>query len=95
MKNIERSLWILLLMCSTAYAGRILTPPPLPTLPKDLSFYLKSIQEKINVMEVVDTAPNGTRQGDNGEFILYNNSGTYELWVNSSSGGGTSWQRIS
>ena len=42
--------------------------------------------------EVVTSAVNGSRKGKKGEYVFYNNGGTFELWVNSD--GSTAWQQI-
>lgn len=91
MKTLERTFWILLIATS-AFAGRITNPPPLADSPKALQFYLQEIKSKINVFEITETAPNAARNGVVGEHIIYNNAGTFTLWVNSD--GGTTWKQI-
>lgn len=53
---------------------------------------IKTLFDYVSRGEVVTTAPNGNRRSKKGEFVFYNNSGTFELWVNSD--GSTTWQQI-
>jgi len=57
-------------------------------LDKDLS----QLYQWTSRLEIVDTAPNGSKTGRKGYVILYNNSGTFELWVNTD--GSTTWQQL-
>jgi hypothetical protein len=57
-------------------------------LDKDLT----QIFDFISRGDVVTTAPNGSKSGKKGEFVFYNNSGTFSLWVNTTSS--TVWQQI-
>lgn len=74
--------FLLLLLTSICYAGKISAPPPLPTTDKNLQFYLKEIESNFHVLSVVTSDPDGSRNGKAGEMIIYNNSGTYYLAVN-------------
>jgi hypothetical protein len=67
---------------SIAYAGIISSPPPLPDEPPAEQAYLQEIYDNINKLEIVTVAPNGSKKGKKGQVILYNNSGTFTLWVN-------------
>lgn len=53
---------------------------------------IKQIYDWLSKDDVTTTAPNGSRQGRVGERVLYNNAGTFELWVNTD--GSTVWQQI-
>lgn len=57
-------------------------------LDKDLS----TVFSYISRADVADVSPNGNQQGRIGDFVLYNNGGSFELWVNTS--GDTTWQRV-
>ena len=41
---------------------------------------------------VSTTAPNGNISGRQGQFCLYNNSGTYTVWINTT--GSTVWEQV-
>jgi len=70
----------------------ISTPPPLSGEPAQEQAYFSEIYNGINRMDVVTSAPNGTLKGVLGQPVLYNNSGTFTLWVNTDSD--TTWQQI-
>ena len=74
-------------------ADKIASPPPLPTMPAPLQHYLQSLWENKDIPEVTTTAPNNNRQAREGKLVIYNNSGTYELWVKTNVDS-TDWQKI-
>ena len=61
--------------------------------PVELQQNLQTLYENQSVVNITTTAPNGSRQGKVGEVIVYNNSGTYENWVNTD--GVTAWSKSS
>ena len=77
---------------SIALAGKISTPPPLSDISPALQAYLKEISQNINKFQITTSAPDGTRKGVKGEPILYNNSGSFTLWINID--GDIDWQQI-
>lgn len=80
------------LLITSAYAGKINSPPPLSDEPPAEQAYFQEIYENINKFQVTSTAPNASRKGVQGEPIIYNNTGTLELWVNYDSN--LTWQKI-
>ena len=72
------------------WAGNITQPPVIQD--KVTREYLKTIADNLHKFEITTTAPNGSRRGDKGEAILYNNAGTFQLWINTD--GNTAWQQI-
>jgi hypothetical protein len=62
--------------------------------PEDVQKLVSSISEAFNQLDVLTTttAPNGNISGREGQLALYNNSGSYELWI--CVDGGTTWQQI-
>ena len=44
-------------------------------------------------LKVTGTAPNGATAGADGELVIYNNAGTYELWAKNG-GAGTLWNKV-
>lgn len=82
---------------SNVYADFIPPPPPLQKLPVELQQYLRTISDNFNNLDVVTTTPNGNRYGKIGDLIIYNNSGTFELFVNTTGTETTPttvWQQI-
>lgn len=57
-------------------------------LDKDIT----TLYDWISRLDITTTAPNGSKTGFKGEGILYNNSGKFELWVNTD--GATAWQNV-
>lgn len=85
-------LLIFCLITTYAFAGLLPAPPVLRNTPVEQQHYLRNLYENINNLEVTTTAPNGNIKAEKGDAIIYNNSGTFELWVNSD--GSTTWQNI-
>lgn len=83
---------LILLFSTQVYAGKISAPPPLKDLPVSLQHYLKQLYDNFHVLEITTTAPNGNKKGTKGQIVIYNNSGTFELWVNTTSL--TVWQQF-
>lgn len=66
------------------------SPPPLETEPVSEQHYLFELYSHMNRPDVTTTAPNGNVKAKQNTVILYNNAGTYSLWVNTD--GNTTWQ---
>lgn len=62
--------------------------------PEEVEKLVSSLSEAFDQLDVMysTTAPNGSISGRQGQLCLYNNSGTYSLWVNTT--GSTVWQQI-
>jgi len=62
--------------------------------PKDLARLITSISEIADECDTLytETAPNGNISARQGRVALYNNSGTYTLWINTD--GGTIWTEL-
>jgi hypothetical protein len=65
------------------------------TKPADLQKLLSTISELAASLDVLTStdAPNGSISAREGRLCVYNNSGTYSLWVNTT--GSTVWQNVS
>ena len=74
------------------YSANLSQPPILKDEPLAEQQYLRDLYDNHNKFEITTTAPNGSRRGEKGYGVIYNNSGTLELWVNSD--GATAWQKI-
>jgi hypothetical protein len=83
---------VLVVFAGYSYAANLSQPPIDRKMPIQTRQYLKEIADKNNIFEVTTTAPNGSRRGKKGEGIIYDDSGTLELWVNYD--GDTTWQKI-
>jgi hypothetical protein len=58
---------------------------------KNLTSYLKDAFRDLDIIYST-SAPNGNIGASRGRTCLYNNSGTYTIWVNTD--GGTTWQQV-
>ncbi len=81
----------------SAFADKVSSPPPLQGKYEDsrsaIQHYLTELSSNIHSPDITVTAPNGSRRGRNGTLVIYNNGGTYELWVKDNVDS-TSWQKI-
>ena len=59
---------------------------------QQLSAILAELAEQLDTLYTT-TAPNGNISARQGRIALYNNSGTYTTWINTT--GSTVWQQIS
>lgn len=82
-----------LLLIVVLFSGYKTKEPP-KIEDKDTSEYLKILRNKIDVFEVVTTAPNGNYNGRYGQNVVYKNGTDYSLWTCVSSPSGTSWQIV-
>ncbi len=82
---------ICMFLCTSLYAHDIAQPPVLKD-DKALVDYLKTIADNYNTPTITTTAPNGNIIGEKGHLIIYNNSGTFELWVNKD--GSKTWSKV-
>ena len=62
--------------------------------PEDVEKLVAGISEIADSLDILYslTAPNGNISGRQGQICLYNNSGTYTVWINST--GSTVWQQV-
>jgi hypothetical protein len=62
--------------------------------PNDIQRLTSIISELADSLDtlVSTTAPNGNISGRQGQVCLYNNSGTYTVWINTT--GSTVWEQI-
>lgn len=77
-----------------ALAGNIKQPPIIPDIPIQMELYLQEIADNFNVLQEVTSEPNGNVRGRKNEIVIYNDDGTREIWVNTTEGGGTTWQQL-
>lgn len=81
----------LILICVVVFCGYKTREPP-KVDDKKIAEYLKILYNKINILEVLTSTPNGVVTGSYGEVVLLNNSGTYYLEICTSSPSGTVWK---
>jgi hypothetical protein len=88
------ALLLSLLMVSAAYAGDI--PEPKPVADKNISDYLKKIQDNWQNWIPVTTSPNGNRIGRFGDVVVYDNAGILGWYMNTTTGPntGTAWTQV-
>jgi len=75
----------------TVGAGIIGSPPP-SEIPVQTQQYLFNIWQNMNRPAIVTSDPNGSRKGKKGDLVLFNNSGTFSLKVNTDAS--TTWQSL-
>ena len=92
---------ILITSSSVVYAFRMPKPTKIteinPASLKQLNDALEQLWNITNgryTYSISTIAPNGNLKGLTGDAIIYNNSGTFELWINDGTGNGTVWQKI-
>jgi len=72
----------LLLAVTVCLAAEIPAPPPLPDETAVEQDYFQKIYRNINRWDIVTSAPDGVLKGVKGQPVLYNNAGTWTLWIN-------------
>ena len=72
----------LLLVVTVCLAAEIPAPPPLPDETAVEQDYFQKIYRNINRWDIVTSAPDGVLKGVKGQPVLYNNAGTWTLWIN-------------
>jgi len=77
-------------------ADKISTPPPLRDTWEDagpaVQHYLQEISNNFHRLPVTTTTPNTNRKGLKGEMVIFNDSGTFKLFINTDSN--KAWQQI-
>lgn len=101
MKKILLILLFVFLFSTTVFAipvlqdlNYILSTPPKTEDTKSLYNYLNTLYNRWNILQIATTEPNGNIDADVGQQIIYNNSGTYYLAVQTISPHGTVWKGI-
>ena len=89
-----RLLLACLLGMGVVWAGELPKPPPDDKLSRETQAYLHKINRHHNNWVEVTANPNGSRQGQRMDVVVYNAAGSYKFCVNISStaGGGTTWR---
>ena len=82
-------LWLFLAE-SWLMAGELPPPPPLAKEPVEEVAYLRAIHRHHNNWVVETANPNGSRAGEVGDLLAFNNAGSWKLCLNTD--GGTTWQ---
>lgn len=83
-----------------AYGGSSVTKnwamPAPPTVNNQANIYdfLNFIYNHFNQAQITTTNPNGNFKGQSGEYIIYNNSGTYKFCVETDQPSGTTWKCV-
>lgn len=81
MKNFLLGLFLGIFI-SLAFAGNILTPPPLEGEPAAEQHYFDEIYRNWHRLEVISSIPDTTRNGKKGDMLLYISGSTYRLYLN-------------
>jgi len=89
--------FILIFMTSPVFAGssinknwEIFTPPPVTN--HNLYNYLYFIYSHFNQAQIVTIDPDGSLEGQAGDYVLYNNSGTWQICFETDQPNGTTWK---
>lgn len=85
----------LLLTVTMSWAEHIPSPPP-SVKDRATLFYLRKLHSTQHKIPITTTDPNGNRRGRSEEVVIWNDSGTYRLRVNTSTTpeGGTTWSSV-
>ncbi len=89
-----------LVFCGVSYARKIETPIKFLDLNNtnelvNLNTYLESVRDILNgdfTLKILTTNPDGSLKGTAGDIVLFNNSGTYYLEINTT--GSTIWRGV-
>ena len=84
--------FLIVFLAGVCIAANIPAPPPLPEETPAEQDYFQKIYNNINRLDIVTSAPDGTLKGVKGQPVLYDNSGTFTLWVNVD--GNLDWTQI-
>lgn len=92
-------LLILIFMTGAVYAGSSVTrnwaipAPPSKYIDSNSYYdYLNFLYNHFNTVQIVTTNPNGTARQQAGNFLMYNNSGTFKLCFETDQPSGTTWK---
>lgn len=91
-------LLIFLLLSTTVYAGSSVTKnwamPSPPTIDDTEGLYkfFYFLYTHFNQTQIVTTNPSGTTKGQAGNFLLYNNAGTWKICFETDQPSGTTWK---
>lgn len=90
---------ILVVFISTnCFAGSSVTKnwaapsPPVENNATSAYDFLSFLYEHFNQSQIVTVAPNGNARGKAGNFVIYNNSGTYQVCFETAQPSGTTWK---
>jgi hypothetical protein len=72
----------------------ILPAPPKTDDAKTTYYYLNTLYSRWNTLQITTQEPNGNVTGNYGQLIIYNNSGTYFLAVETKTPNGAVWKGI-
>ena len=89
-----------LVFCGISYAKKIESPIKFTDLTVsnelvNLNTYLELVRDILNgdfTLNIVTSNPDGSRKGTAGDVVIFNNSGTYYLEVNTT--GSTIWRGV-
>ena len=80
---------LVVFISSYAWAGLIPEPPPIKDF--ETRTYLKTLYNNHNNLEIVNTNPNGSRNGKRGDTLLYVGATQSVITICVSSPDGTQW----
>ncbi len=83
---------LILLYPTIVSADKIPTPPPMKDTELAAQQYFRTLYLNFHNLEVITTTPNGNRTGRVGDIVLFNDGGTFKLFVNTT--GVKVWQQL-
>lgn len=82
MRSIVICFLLTVFLFSNVYGDFIPPPPPLQNQSVELQQYLRRISDNFNNLNIITTTPNGNRLGKKGDILIFNDGGTFKLFVN-------------
>lgn len=84
------------LILAGSVASAAILPDPTGIKDKETLLYLRKLRDIHNKITITATDPNGNRRGRFEEVVIFNDSGTYRLRVNTNQdpNGGTTWASV-
>lgn len=85
----------LCILACTIGASKLDRPPVIKDASPELQLFLDNVYRYHNNHEILDTNPNGSRNGNRGDVVIYASGSVYYWGVCISNPNGTDWRTVS